>query len=109
MIDPDAIYRKLVVAGHDWADKEAAADILEECKKVVLAELTLRQLKAGTKSRAEAEQEALALPEYREHIEAQVNARKAANRARVDYDGMKALMELRRSQEATRRAEANLV
>ena len=108
-MDPDRIYSKLISAGHDWSDKEAAADMLEETKKVVLAELTLKQLKSGAKSRAEAEQEALAMPEYRDHLQAMNDARKAANRARVDYDGMKALMELRRSQEATRRAEANLI
>ena len=106
-LDPDRIFHKLTEAGHTWADLEAAADLLEETKKVILAELTLQQLK-GASSRAEAEQQALALPAYREHLAAMNAARRAANRARVDYDSLKSLMELRRSQEATRRAEIQL-
>jgi hypothetical protein len=106
--DPDRIYAKLIEVGHSWADKEAAAELLEETKKVVLAELTLVQLKAAS-SRAEAEQQALALPEYRDHLNSMTAARKAANRARVDYDSIRALMEMRRTQESTRRAEAQLV
>ena len=106
-LDADRIFHKLTEAGHTWADREAAADLLEETKKVILAELTLQQLK-GASSRAEAEQQALALPAYREHVVAMNAARRSANRARVDYDSLKSLMELRRSQEATRRAEIQL-
>jgi hypothetical protein len=37
-----------------------------------------------------------------------VTARKEANRARVKYDSMRVLAEMRRTQESTRRAEANI-
>jgi hypothetical protein len=51
---------------------------------------------------------ALADEEYTSFVEGMVQARKAANKARVRYDSAKVLAELRRSQEATRRAEANI-
>lgn len=105
--DPDRIYHKLTELGHEWVDKEAAADLLEETKKVVLAELSIRFSKDSS-SRAAAEQSALAAPEYREHVVAMNSARRAANRARVDYDSIRALMEMRRTQESTRRAEASI-
>jgi hypothetical protein len=37
--DPSRIYHEIVTAGEDWTDKEAAAELLEETKKTVLAEL----------------------------------------------------------------------
>jgi hypothetical protein len=37
--DPNRIYHEIVTAGEDWTDKEAAAELLEETKKTVLAEL----------------------------------------------------------------------
>jgi len=120
---PDKIFLGLTERGHAWADKEAAAELLEETKKTVLAELTIKYsapvgekvasevgVASGirTPSRIEAEQKALASPEYREHIVAMNSARRAANRARVDYDCGKTLAELKRSQESTKRAEMNL-
>jgi hypothetical protein len=40
---PESIYKQLVQAGEEWADKEAAASILEETKKTLLAELMSQQ------------------------------------------------------------------
>lgn len=100
--DPQAIYQKLVEAGEDWADKEAAADLLEETRKTVLAEL-----KNGfTGSDAERERNALAEPAYKLHITKMNAARREANRSKVRYDSMKVLAEMRRTQESTRRMEA---
>lgn len=106
-LDADKIYAKLMETGAEWADKEAGADLLEETKKVVLAEMTLKH-SGEAKTRVEAESRALVSPEYREHLAAMNAARRVANRARVAYDSIKALMELRRSQESTRRAEASI-
>lgn len=103
--DPDKAFDALIRAGEDWADKEAAADLLEETKKSVLADLQLKS--EGTTGSAR-EMYALADPKYRDFVEGMVNARKAANKARVRYDSAKVLAELRRSQEATRRAEASI-
>lgn len=103
--DPEAIYRRLESAGDDWVDKNAAAEILEETKKTVLAQLMGSEL-AGTN--AERERKALGDPAYRLHLTNMVTARKEANRARVRYDSVRVLAEMRRTQESTRRAEANI-
>ena len=102
--DPEAIYKRLLDAGDDWVDKNAAADLLEETKKSVLAEL----MNGRDGSSAERERRALADPTYKHHLTSMTAARKEANRARVKYDSMKVLAELRRTQESTRRAEANI-
>src|SRR5678810_69230 len=39
VIDAEEIYRQLVDCGDDWVDKNAAAELLEETKKSVLAEI----------------------------------------------------------------------
>lgn len=103
--DVDKFYHSVVEAGNDWSDKNAAADLLEETKKSVLAELSNQ---AAGASNAAKETLALADPVYRLHITHMVRARQEANRARVKYDAMKMLAELRRSQESTRRAEMSL-
>lgn len=102
--DPEAIYRRLESAGDDWVDKNAAAEILEETKKTVLAE----QMGGYQGSNAERERKALADAVYRLHLVNMVTARKEANRARVRYDSVRVLAEMRRTQESTRRAEANI-
>jgi hypothetical protein len=45
---------------------------------------------------------------YVDHIQRMVEARKAANKARVRYDSGRAYIDLARSMESTRRAEMNL-
>jgi hypothetical protein len=102
--DPEAIYRRLESAGDDWVDKNAAAEILEETKKTVLAE----RMNSFHGSTAERERLALADAAYKLHLTNMVTARKEANRARVKYDSVRVLAEMRRTQESTRRAEANI-
>lgn len=101
---PELAYDQLIRAGEDWADKQAAADLLEETRKSVLAKL-INEAEGSVNAR---EYKALADPEYKDFVAGMVTARKAANKARVRYDSAKVLAELRRSQEATRRAEANI-
>jgi hypothetical protein len=103
--DPDKAFDALVKAGEDWADKQAAAELLEETKKSVLARL---MISADATSQGQREMLALADEQYTEFVTGMVSARKAANKARVRYDSAKVLAELRRSQEATRRSEMNL-
>jgi hypothetical protein len=100
-IDPERAYDALVKAGEDWADADAAASLLEETRKSVMAKL-VNEAEGSISGR---EYKALADPEYRAHIAGMVTARKAANKARVRYDSAKVLAELRRSVESTRRAE----
>lgn len=104
-MDPERIYDQLVKAGEDWADLDAAATLLEETKKSVLAKL---MNEAAASSIAGKEMYALADPEYRKHVEGMVTARKQAVRAKVRYDSARVLAELRRSEESTRRAEMTL-
>lgn len=100
--DPSEIAERMRLAGEEWADLDAAANMLEETRKSVLAEL-VNQASGG--SIAARESEALADPAYKLHITNMVNARKEANRARVKFDTAKAWVELVRTSEATKRAE----
>ena len=103
--DPDRIYHQIVTAGEEWADSEAAAELLEESKKTILAQIA-NDSKAG--SVAAKEMAALGSAEYKLHVTKMVSARKEANRAKVRYDAVRVLAEMRRTQESTRRAEANI-
>lgn len=98
---PESIYKQLLQAGEEWADAEAAAEILEETRKTVLAEI----MNGCQGSAAERERQALADAAYKLHLAKMSSARKEANRARVRYDSAKVLAEMRRTQESTRRME----
>ena len=103
--DPDKIRERLAEVGEEWADKDAAANLLEETKSVLLAELMLA---ADGTSKADREMHAKANAAYRLHITNMVTARKDANRARVRFETGKMWAELRRSQESTRREEMRI-
>jgi len=100
--NPTEIAERMRLAGEEWSDLDAAANMLEETRKSVLAEL-VNQSKGG--SIAAKESEALANPAYKLHLTNMVNARREANRARVKYDTARAWVELVRTSEATKRAE----
>lgn len=102
MLNPNEVAERMRLAGEEWSDLDAAANMLEETRKSVLAEL-VNQSKAGSMSAKESE--ALADPAYKLHVTNMVNARKEANRARVKYDTARAWVELVRTSEATKRAE----
>ena len=59
-------------------------------------------------SNAERERIALADTTYKHHLRTMVAARRESNRAKVRYDRVRVLAEMRRTQESTRRAEANI-
>lgn len=103
-LNSDLAYDELIRRGEDWADKDAAATILEETKKSVLARL----MNTGNGSVAAREMLALADRDYLDHLDIMVEARRMATRARVRYDAAKTLAEMRRSEESTRRAEMTL-
>lgn len=103
--DPARFAHAIVKKGEAWADAEAAASLLEETRKTVLAGEMAKQ---GDIAVSKAEMHALASEGYRQHVAAMVEARRVANKARVAYDGAKAMMELARSAEATRRTEMGL-
>lgn len=105
--DPDKIYHELITAGEDWADKNSAAQFLEESKKTVLAQLTVDHLVGSTKAAAEVK--ALASNDYCSHINEMVIARKVSNKAMVVYYAQKALADMRRTQAANLRAEQKYI
>ena len=104
-MDPEQIYAALIDAGDAWSEAEAAASLLEETRKSVLAKL---MNEAAASSVAAKEMEAQGDDTYVDFVNRMVQARKAANKAKVRYDSGKVLAELRRSQESTRRAEMSL-
>jgi hypothetical protein len=99
------LHERLRLAGEEWADKDAAATLLEETKKSVLAQLMSQHPNV---SNAAAETLALAAPEYARHVREMVEARKAANAAKVHYDSAKTWVDLMRTEAATKRAELGL-
>jgi uncharacterized protein (DUF849 family) len=99
MLNPFEIHEKLQTLGLEWADSNSAADILEEVKKVVLAQLITGL--EGT--HAAKEQQALANPAYKEHLTMMCEARRKANAAKVKYESAKVWAELMRTQAATER------
>ena len=103
--DPDRIRERLQEVGEEWADRDAAANLLEETKGSLLAELMNT---ASGASETERKRIAQADPAYKLHITNMVTARKEANRAKVTYDTGKMWADLKRSSESTRRAEINL-
>ena len=103
--NPDEIHERIVALGDDWADKDAAASVLEETRKSILAKLYLR---SPGKSVADREAEAQAHADYEAHVASMIEARRVAVRARVAYDGARMWLDMVRSVEATRRQEMKL-
>lgn len=99
--NPTDIYEKLVKLGEEWADTQAAADLLEETRKSVLSQLSTE---SNETSVAAKESFALRHADYKRHIESMVSTRKAANKARVRYDSAKVFSELMRTAAANERA-----
>ena len=104
--DVDRLYADLLETGETWADAQAAADLLTETRKPLLAELATQAME---KSEAARERLALAAPTYYQHVVKMVDAQHAANRAKVRYVAVQTLAEMLRTKESTRRAEMNMV
>lgn len=103
MTTPDELYEKLVSLGEDWADKNSAAELLRENRKSIRAQIAVQYLgKAGSVAKAEIMADSDG--DYLKHIGEMVKAERAANIARVNYDGYKTYIELLRSQGANERA-----
>ena len=113
-MDPDAEVSRVEDLGIEWADKDAAASILEETKKTLLAQLVQDEQRgskaAGGKvlSVAQAENNAMANPQYEAHLKLMIEARKESNRAKVRYDTGRVKIELMRSLIAARREEMRI-
>ena len=88
-----------------WVDADAAANILEETKSAVLAEMMLAHADIAVNR---AEMLTKASPQWKEHIEKMVNARSAANRLKVQLEYIRMRFSEQQSTEATRRREMGL-
>lgn len=100
-MDINKLIEEIKRRGADWADKEAAASLLEEGKKPRLSQLK-SQFDGSDASR---ETQALATPEYHEYIRDMVEARKQAHIARINYRAAETWCDLHRTQEASKRIE----
>ena len=105
--DPNRAYQQLIDKGSDWAEKNAKAQHWEEMRRPLRSQLVVGLLREGM-AIGKAEHLAQAKEEYEEHIIQMVNARREANKARVDYDAAKVLAEMRRTEAANNRAEMKL-
>lgn len=100
MENPKEVYQRLVELGSDWAQKEYAAQLLEETKKCTLSKF---MNDSEEKSIAAKETISLANPLYREHLAKMCEAKRDANLAKVKYDAARAWVDMLRSQMATER------
>ncbi len=94
------IYQEIVELGHIWANLDGAASWLEESRKSVLSEIMM----GYEGSNAARETGALQDDGYKRHIKLMVEARTAANIAKVDYEAIKIKSEMWRTQQANERA-----
>jgi aconitase A len=97
-------YQEQIDSGFDWADKNSAADLLEKTEKTLLSELSSKY----EGSEAAKERMARQDPAFKEHLEAQAEARRLANRAKVKWEAIKSLSSMRQTQESLKKAEMNL-
>src|SRR5271154_904464 len=107
LINGDAMYRALLESGETWADTKSAYHALDSASSSVLADLTQFH-RSENVSRAEAETVARASSAYKDHLNSVAAANRAFLRAEVKYKSLQTLIELRRSEESTRRAEMKI-
>ena len=104
---PKDLVEQIRLRGEDWADKNSAAEMLEETKSIVLAQQAVKFMGNGD-SAAKADAQARASDLYKEHVLKMVEARRDANKARVRYDAGKVYAELLRTKAATERSQMEL-
>lgn len=93
------------MAGEVWAEKEAAAQLLEDTKSAVMAQ---RQAALGDIPVNRAEQTVKASKDWSIHIEHIVNARKEANLAKIELEALRMEFTEWNNKEANARAEMKL-
>lgn len=106
-INPDNIADTLERLGDDYADKNGAANLLEEMRGVLFAKLAKEHIAIGS-AIGKAEILAKADPTYEGHVRAMCNARTEADKARARLEAYKARIDVWRTRSATERAQMNL-
>ncbi len=99
---PSEQYR---LAAKTWVDLDGAARLLEETKSAVLSQ---RQKALGDMPAAHSEREVKSSPEWADYIKRMVDARTAANLAKVRMEWCRMRFSEWISMDATRRAEMKL-
>ncbi len=102
---PEDLYHRLDELGENWANLDADYRALDAATKNILAECMRKRNEPTSTAREEA---ARCLPEFKEHLVAVSEARRAANIASINYDNFKTYVDLLRTKAANRRAEMNL-
>jgi hypothetical protein len=93
------------VVAKQWVDADSAATLLEDTKSAVLAERMQAHADVAVNR---AEQLVKSSPEWRDHIEKMVSARRAANLLKVQLEYLRMKFSEWQSHEATKRTEARL-
>lgn len=93
------------LAARDWVEVDAAARMLEEGKTTYLAQ---QKARLGEMPDSKAERIVKSSPEWADYIKKMVNAKTAANRAKVELDFLKMRHMERTSEEANARSERKL-
>ena len=100
-MNADLLFHKLEQAGSEWADCQAAYNVLEDTKSAVLARLMMKSTAASVAAK---EVEAKASGEYQGHVEITQDAMKKALKAKVRYEAMKTWISLKQTEAANERA-----
>lgn len=93
------------IVSKDWVDAEAAASLLEDTKSAFLAQ-KIAELGDMPVNRAEATVKAS--PEWVDYVRKMIDARKAANRRKVQLEYLRMKFTEWNSAEASQRAEMRL-
>ncbi len=97
---------KFRLAGEDWADKEAAAQLLEDCKSATMAQW---QTELGDLPVNRAEQTVKASPRWSSYIHDTVMARKEANLAKIRLEAIRMKAMEYQAKEANQRTELRIL
>lgn len=102
-MNPTEVYERLTNEGSEWADKHAAAELLEATLKSVHSQCVIQYRSKG-KPISECENLATINPDYINARRIAIEARQEANRAKVRYKSAEAWFDAMRTAEATHRA-----
>ena len=103
---PAEQWREVALA---WADAEDAAQMLDETKSAVLAQMVSAEIKDDPKmSNAKAEMLVKSSDKWRQHVESVVRAKTRANKARIERDYYKMLVMEWTNSEANHRAASRM-
>lgn len=109
MTDNRPISEQYREAANAWVDADAAASLLEETKSAIFAEMTSKLISENIKLAVNrAEVLVKSSKDWKDHVTKMVQARRDANRHKVQMAYLQMKFSEQQSQEATHRAEMKL-